>query len=83
MNKIDNRASATKMAYLGSIPRRVKPKTLKFDIHSFRPRRLVIKEKYESSTVCFRQVGRWQLDSKNERPFALSCQGVMVSKNVR
>ena len=54
-----NRTSATKTADLGSIPGRVKPKTIKMGIHSF--------PACVASTVCGKQVVRWQFDSKTER----------------
>ena len=39
-----DRVSATEAADSGSIPRRIKPKTIKIDIHSFPAWRSAIKE---------------------------------------
>ena len=54
-------ASATETRDLGSILARAKPNT-----HSFFARPSAIKRN-SVKTVCGRQVGRWQLDSKTER----------------
>ena len=51
----------TEAVDLGSIPGPVKPKTIKIGIHSFPAWRS------EASSVCGKQVGRWQLDSKTQR----------------
>ena len=60
-------ASAAEAVDLGSIPGRVKPKTIKIGIHSFLLDVQQLKGQCEASAVCGRQVGRWQLDSKTER----------------
>ena len=57
-----DRASATEVVDLGSIPGRVKPKIIKIGIHSFPAWRSAIK-----GAVRGGQMDRWQLDSKTER----------------
>ena len=64
-----DRASATEAVDTGSIPGRVKPKTIKIGIHSFPLDVQQLKGQCEASIVCGRQMGRWQLDSKTERSF--------------
>ena len=64
-----DRASATEAVDSGSIPGRVKPKTIKIRIHSFSVCCLTFSNERDSvkPPPCGRQVGRWQLDSKTER----------------
>ena len=62
-----DRASATEAVDSGSIPGRVKPKTVTIGIHSFMLDVQQLKGQCEASIVCGRQIGRWQLDSKTER----------------
>ena len=77
------RASGTKMVDSGSIPGRVKPKDYKklvftaslLDVQQ-------LKGQCEASTVCGRQVGRWQLDSKTERSLPVSWPRQLGEKNV-
>ena len=65
-----SKATATEAVNLSSIPGQVKPKTIKklvftvslLDFQQY-------KGQCEASTVCFREVGRWQLDSKIEMLF--------------
>ena len=59
-----NRASATKTIDTGSIPGRVKPKTIKLVFTASLLDVQQLKGECEASTVCDRQVGRWQPDSK-------------------
>ena len=61
-----DRASATQTKDLASIPGWVKPKTIKmvFTASLLDVQRL--KGQYEASSVCGRQVGRWQFVSKTE-----------------
>ena len=71
----ENRASATIPADSGSIPGRVKPKTINFVFAVFLFDVQQWKRGCEASTVCDKQEGRWQLDSKNkEVPFAVFLQ---------
>ena len=63
----DLRASATEAVDTGSIPGRVKPKTVKLVFTAFLLDVQQSKGLCESSAVCGRQVSRWQLDSKTER----------------
>ena len=62
-----DRASATETVDLGSIPGRVKPKTIKLVFTASLLDVQQSKGQCKASTVCGRQVGRWQLDSKTER----------------
>ena len=61
-----DRASATEAVDMGLIPGWVKPKTLKSVFTAFLLDIQQSKGLCEASTVCGRQVGRWQLDSKIE-----------------
>ena len=60
-------ASATEAVDLDSIPRRVKPKTIKLKVTAFLLDVSSKKKEYDAFIVYGRQVGRWQLDSKTER----------------
>ena len=62
-----DRASTTDSVDSGSIPGRVKPKTLKLVFTASLLDVQQLKGQCEASAVCGRQVGRWQLDSKTER----------------
>ena len=62
-----DRASVTGTVYLGSIPDRVKPKTVKIGTHSFFAWLSVLKGAVWSFHRSGRQVGRWQLVSKTKR----------------
>ena len=62
-----DRASATDSVDSGSIPGRVKPKTLKLVFTASLLDVQQLKGQCKASAVCGRQVGRWQLDSKTER----------------
>ena len=62
-----DRASATEAVDTGSIPGRVKPKTIKIGITASLLDVQQLKGQCEASNVCGRQMGRWQLDSKTER----------------
>ena len=62
-----DRASATEAVDTGSIPGRVKPKTIKLVFTAFLLDVQQSKGLCEASAVCGRQVGRWQLDLKTER----------------
>ena len=59
--------SATETVDSGSAFGRVKPKITKIDIHSFPAKRSAIKGQCEATTVCGKQMDRWQLGSKTER----------------
>ena len=56
-----DRASATETVDSGSIPGRMKPKTIKIGIHSFPARRPAIRDSVKPP-LCV--VPRWQLDRK-------------------
>ena len=63
------RAFATEAVDSDSIPGRVKLKTIKSGIHSsFFLDIKQLKVQYEASAVCGRQMGKWHLNSKTERP---------------
>ena len=64
-----DRASATEAVDTGSIPGRVKPKTIKLVFTASLLDVQQLKGQCEASIVCGRQMGRWQLDSKTERSF--------------
>ena len=51
-----NRASATEVVDVGSIPGSVKPKTIKIGIHSFLEHVQQLKGQCEASAMCDRQV---------------------------
>ena len=57
-----DRASATEAVDLGSIPGRVKPKTIKVVFTASLLDVQQLKEQCEASSVCGRQVGRWLLE---------------------
>ena len=57
-----DRASATETVNSGSIPGRVKPKTINIGIHSLSAWRSTIKKDSVKPPPCGRQMGRWQLD---------------------
>ena len=63
------RTSAAETVDSGLIPDRVKPKAIKIGIHNPQLPCLKFSDKKqcEASTICGRQVGRWQLDLKTER----------------
>ena len=67
-----DRASATEAVDSGSVLKRVKPKRKKLIFTASLLDVQQLKEQCEASTACNRQVGRWQLDSKTERSFAVS-----------
>ena len=72
---------ATETEDSGSIPRRVKPKTIKLVFTASLLDVQQLKEQREASIVCGKQVGRWQLDLKTERFLSLSpAQGKLVNK---
>ena len=62
-----DRASVTETVDMGSIPGQVNPKTTKLSVHTFLLDVQQLKGQCKASTMCDRQVGRWQLDLKTER----------------
>ena len=62
-----DRVSATETVDSGSIPGRVKPKTKKLILTAFLLDVQQLKGQCEASTVCGKQVDRWQLDWKIKR----------------
>ena len=62
-----DRASATETVDLGSIPVGSNQKLSKLVIIASLLDVQQLKEQCEASTVCGREVGRWQLDSKTKR----------------
>ena len=62
-----DRASATETVDSGSIPGRVKPRTVKFVFTASLLDVQQLKGQCEASTAYGRQVGRWQLDLKTKR----------------
>ena len=76
-----DRASATKTIDLGLVLGQFKPKAIKIGIHSFPADIQQQKGLCEASTVCGRQVAKWQLDSTTERSLrCLPDKGNLVNK---
>ena len=73
-----DRASATETVDSGSIPSRIKPKTMKIGIHSFLLDVQQLKEQCEASTVCGRQVAT--LLENRRVPLLSPGQGNLVNK---
>ena len=59
----------TETVHSGAIPDRVKPKTIMVFTATFLFDVEQLNGLSETSTVCGRQVGRWQLDSKTKKFF--------------
>ena len=77
-----DRASATETVHSGSVPGRDKPKMIKIGNHSFPAWRSAIKRRYYASTVCGRQMGRGELDSKDRKvPWQSPGQGNLANKS--
>ena len=67
-----DRPSATETVDPGSIPGWFKSKTVKISAHSFPASTFTKMGQCEASTVCGRQVGRWQLCSEDRKILPLS-----------
>ena len=76
-----DRTPAAETVGLGSIPGRVKPKTLNIGFIASPFHVFHRKGQCEASTVCGRFVGRWQLDSEDRKVSSLSPgQNKLVNK---